>query len=221
MGLPMTDGAADVPESDWFFKEGWIQWILENGIMDLDDAGNFRPDDPVTRGEAALALWRGSMPAEDDPSWDASTPFSDVPGLTELATAVNWCDAFQIMFPADDGTVGTSAFSADAPMTAQSLALVLARYAEAFWCADVSETPDERPLDEVDMSGFCDGAEVDGWARDAVRWCVARGVMTGQPGADGLLHLEARAECPRSYAARRLAVVMRGTSDAPNPYAYT
>lgn len=61
LSLPVSQAAAqesfvDV-DSDAYYAEA-VDWMLLNGLTSGGGDGQFRPDDPVTRGEIAVFLWR-------------------------------------------------------------------------------------------------------------------------------------------------------------------
>ena len=60
-------------------------------------------------------------------------------------------------------------FSPDAALTRESLAAILFRYAGGQVSAD-------------DLSGYADGAVVSAWAREAMNWAGAQGLITGKSG---------------------------------------
>jgi hypothetical protein len=64
----------DVPASHW--AAGYIQIMKDEGIMTGDASGTFRPDAPITRAEAAVALLRMLKVA---PIQNLVASFTDVP----------------------------------------------------------------------------------------------------------------------------------------------
>ena len=76
-------GYADVAPDRYFTAP--IQWMVDNGIVDVDQQGCFAPDSPANRGDTALYVWR----LADRPEPNVEHPFGDVTGA-ELTKAVSW-----------------------------------------------------------------------------------------------------------------------------------
>lgn len=74
--LPELD-IADMDESHWAYQA--VQTALNLGWIDLDEDGSFRPDDTITRGEAAAAA---NKAAGREPNPDTLEPLD--PGFTDL-----------------------------------------------------------------------------------------------------------------------------------------
>jgi len=58
-GLPMdfdAKGFKDVRETDWFYKPAL--WAKELGIVEPADNGMLRPNEPATRAEVLMMLYR-------------------------------------------------------------------------------------------------------------------------------------------------------------------
>lgn len=201
---------ADV-EDNWAESGGWLGWVEANSLFDADAGNNFRPNDQVTRGEIAVALYRAAHVGKARPIiWNVLCARPDVDGGSELATAVNWCDAHRIEWPDADGTVGDE-FGADVGMDHEMLAVALAGYASGARKLQV-----EGMADAADWDRFSDSDTVSEWARDAVGWCITEQVMTGERFSDGLLHLEPQNPVDRAVAARRVCVAVSGDATNPN-----
>lgn len=78
-----TTGFRDVPAAYW--AAGSIQRLAEVGIVAPDHEGNFRPDEPITRGE--YVSWLLSA-RHLHPAQPTQAPFPDVPAIHPLAGAV-------------------------------------------------------------------------------------------------------------------------------------
>lgn len=94
-----------------------IEWLAGIGVTVGCAPGRFCPDDSVTRGEAASALWR----LHGAPASDGRAPFLDVYETDHFRSAVDWLWANGVV----TGTTG-STFSPDeflTPVDAFSLAL--------------------------------------------------------------------------------------------------
>ncbi|MFQ5557471.1 MAG: S-layer homology domain-containing protein [Acidimicrobiales bacterium] len=113
------------------YQQEAVGWAQDTGVTTGVDATHFRPDDPVTRGEAVVFLWRlAGRPTDDIAAHD----FVDVEA-TYQQDAVSWAE--------DTGvTTGTSAttFEPDRVVTRAELATFLWRYDGR---TRVSSPPDE------------------------------------------------------------------------------
>ena len=91
--------------------------------------------------------------------------FADVPGGKYYSAAVSWA--------AGEGIVtgsGSGNFNPTGKLTREQLAVVLYRYAQ-YEGRDVSR--------RADLGAYKDGAKVSSWAKDAMSWAVAEGLITG------------------------------------------
>ena len=79
--------------------------------------------------------------------------------------AVAWAASNGIV----DG-VGEGRFAPNGSITREQLAAMLYRYA-GFLGEDTAS--------DADLSVFTDGGLTSGWAADAVRWAIAKGIITG------------------------------------------
>jgi D-alanyl-D-alanine carboxypeptidase len=96
-----------------------VEWLADIGVTVGCAPGRFCPDDPVTRGEAASALWR----LHGAPASDVRAPFVDVYDSDHFRAAVDWLWANGVV----TGTTGQT-FSPDdflTPGDAFALALRL------------------------------------------------------------------------------------------------
>lgn len=170
--VPRTMPAfSDVDSSAWYMADGWVPYVVENGIMSGYPDGRFGPDDLVTRGQVATILYRHATGATaEDTDNDVSTPFSDVPSGSYCAAAVAWAAEAGVV----TGDPNTGTFSPDSPVTREALATMVARYAS--WCQAESE-PGEG------FGGLAGSEGVSAWASEGVQWCIANGVISGKGGA--------------------------------------
>lgn len=120
--------------------------------------------------------------------------FDDVDEDQWYTEAVRWAVSKGIVAGTGKG------FSPDAALTRESLAAILFRYAGGQVSAD-------------DLSGYADGAGVSAWAREAMNWAVAQGLITGKSGG----RLGPRAARP---AALRCPPSSCATCRAPRPNAF-
>ena len=112
---------------------------------------------------------------------DNSKSFSDVEAGSWYADSVNWAAQAGIV-----QGVAPGSFAPHAPLTRESLAVLLYRYAE------------QQGLDlsaRSELSGFADSGAVSAWAEDALSWACASGLLEGDGGS-----LRPGATCTRAEA---------------------
>lgn len=100
---------------------------------------------------------------------DNSKSFSDVEAGSWYADSVNWAAQAGIV-----QGVAPDSFAPHAPLTRESLAVLLYRYAE------------QQGLDlsaRSELSGFADSGAVSAWAEDALSWACASGLLEGDGGS--------------------------------------
>ena len=130
-----------------------------NGVSDT----KFAPNDTTTRAMIVTILWR----QEGEPDAEASS-FTDVEADSWYEAAVNWAAENKIV----NGMSETS-FAPMDKITREQLATVLRSYA-AYKNKQTTKTQD--------ISSFADASSVSFWAKDAVAWAVASGLMAGRDG---------------------------------------
>lgn len=146
-------GFTDVSPDAWYAEAA--NWCREQGILD----GNvFSPDMEMTRATVAEALYR----TEGSPAVNAVN-FSDVPAGSPYANAASWVSANSVM-----SGYGGGRFGGEDPVTREQMAAILWRYA--------GEPASEAGQDFADEAGIAD------FARTAVDWVRANGVINGKDG---------------------------------------
>lgn len=133
-------------------------WDVVNGVSET----SFAPDRALTRAQAAALLVRLlNLPA------GGQAPFSDVQGhwaLGEIAAAAR--------VGLVEG-VGEGRFAPDQPVTREQLAALLFRAAQ-YRGDDTGK--------RGSLVAFSDSASASPWAREALSWAVAMGLMQGSEG---------------------------------------
>ncbi|MCI8594441.1 MAG: hypothetical protein HFF09_04200 [Oscillospiraceae bacterium] len=155
---PAWNPFVDMASSDWFHNG--VKYVYEQGLMTGTDAAHFAPKLDVSRGMMAVLLWR----LEGEPSSQHKVSFTDVAADAYYAKAVAWADEQGYVIGYD-----RSRFAPDKPITREELAALLWRYAG-------------RPVPTGSLSAFTDGDEASGYAREALRWAVEQGIVTGRGG---------------------------------------
>lgn len=179
----------DVPSGEWYAT--WVSQAAQRGLMTglKDDAGNytgyFDPESPVTRAQVATVLWRiaGSPSCSGGVLWDVRGHWAQ--------EAVAWCASKGVVTGYTDGP-NAGCFLPDNQVTREELATMVYRFAK--WAGVKVSNPPKGPFDAASDTGA-----VSPWARDAMVWCGASGVLTGFAGGDRPLLL------PQGTAARAQA----------------
>ena len=174
-------------------------YAVYRGLLSPGEDGAFRPEEPVTRGEAVAALYRlsGILVRVD------GCPYPDVPEAYQDAVA--WADAVGV-----SGGVSEDRFAPEEPVNRSQLAVMLHRFAR--W----------RKEDVTcNLAVSYDGQEVPAYAQEAVNWALDRGLFAGM-----IDHgLYPRLPVSRLQLARVLARLQRGRdplaetagAEAPTP----
>lgn len=107
---PYEDGGAftDVDPAKWYAP--YVAWAADNGVMEGNGDGTFRPDDPITREEMCQVFY--NMLGEDRPQTPEQEPFPDDDKISSWAKeAVYLCKTLDLVRGNDDGTVNPKGFT--------------------------------------------------------------------------------------------------------------
>lgn len=153
----------DVDGSDWY--AGPIYYAYVNGLLRGTSPSMFEPLLSVTRGMAITVLHRMA----GQPHSTSSTTLYDVSSDAWYAESAYWAVEYNIMSGTGDGYIRPE----DA-ITREEMMTVLMRYAEY---RGYSAYPDRNGLDS-----YSDADDVSSWARDALGWSIAEGLLQGNNG---------------------------------------
>ncbi len=171
----------DVNFTDWFFED--VLNVYEMGLMNGVSETEFAPEDNTTRAMLVTTLYR----LAGEPSIEGmECPFTDVILESWYGKAVVWAYNMGIT----TGTTETE-FAPDELVTREQVATFLYRYAEA-------------EAVEADLTSFPDADTVSEYAKDAVAWCVANGIIKGDLDKD-VTYLNPTANATRAQIAAILA----------------
>lgn len=162
--LPMTALASsfiDVEDGKWYSEA--IEFCAANGYMDGVGGGRFDRTANLTRAMFVVIL-AGVEQADLTPYKD-KTPFDDVPAGTWYTAAVAWASENNIT-----SGIGAGLFGPQVNISREQIALLLYAYSE-YKSMDTSA--------RTDISYFTDHADTHAWARQAVEWAVASGLLSG------------------------------------------
>lgn len=154
--LPFTDIAKD----DWAY-EG-IKYVYDNNMVKGISETLYGPAMNLTRATLVTLIYR--MESEPEAPVNA---FSDITGGAWYEKAVAWAAGNEIVLG-----VGEGLFAPDNNITREQIAVILYKYTK-FKGGDVSKTADLAQQ-------FTDADSVSSWAKDAVAWAVAEGLIKGK-----------------------------------------
>ena len=194
----------DTPANEWYVTEGWLDYVTSSGLMTGyttgTDAGNFGPQDQISRAQVLVILYRYANPSSDattnPSSYGTTTHFYDVPTGEYYTAAVEW--AYQNGITT--GYIGTGLFGPNDPVTRQDLATMLHRFAKG--CGVGGNLGN--------ISSFPDANEVNAYAWNAMRWANGRGIITGDK-TQTPARLKPQANTTRAEAAKMFTVLVRDT----------
>ena len=167
-------------DADAWYHEG-VDYALTNGLMNGVGSGKFEPDGQLTRAQLVTVLYRAA--GEPDTGKQVN-PFTDVADDTWYTKAVIWAANNGIV-----NGVAKNTFAPDDSIPREQIATMLYRYAGA------------EAAKEDKLSAFPDAAKVSDWAKEALNWAVASGLINGVADANGTASLEPQATATRAQIA--------------------
>ncbi len=159
MNDPVCDMYKDVPEGAWYYNE--VDFVTRYGLMNGLNNNYFAPKHDLTRGQMVTILYR----LEGSPEVSGDMPFTDVAPNRFYTKAILWAYETELAKGVGDGR-----FAPESKLTRQQLATFMMRYAEMCG-ADTSK--------RADLSGYTDAGKVMNFAREAMEWAVAEGLIKG------------------------------------------
>ena len=170
----------DMPAAGHWAHAG-IDFALKQGLFNGMSATTFEPDGSMTRAMLVTVLWR--LDGSRAPA--GRNTFTDVPGGQWFTDAVTWA--------AENGVVngvGSGKFEPDGRVTREQIATILFRYAAKRY--DTSA--------RADLSVFPDAGRVSAYAREALAWANAVGLVNGTDNGHGLI-LDPQGDATRAQVA--------------------
>ena len=151
----------DIPANAWY-KDA-VSYAVRAGLMNGVGAGRFDPEGSMTRAMLVTVLWRNAGSPQE-----GENTFADVPDGTWYTAAVAWAAKNGVV-----NGVGNGKFDPDGAITREQMTAILLRFAAANG-VDTSK--------RADLSSFPDADSVSTWAKDALAWTVAEGIIGGSDG---------------------------------------
>ena len=167
-------------DADAWYHEG-VDYALTNGLMNGVGGGKFEPDGQLTRAQLVTVLYRAA--GEPDTGKQVN-PFTDVADDAWYTKAVIWAANNGIV-----NGVAKNVFAPDASIPREQIAAMLYRYAGA------------EAAKEDKLSAFPDAAKTSDWAKEALNWAVASGLINGVADANGTANLEPQSTATRAQIA--------------------
>ena len=161
-----------------------IQYCVTHGIMGGMGDGTFAPTGTTTRAQIVQILYN----LEGTPAVSGTTPFTDL--------TANWYKPAILWAYQNNVVAGKSptTFDPEGPVTREQIAVILTQY--MFHVLKM-----ERTWTPADLSKFPDGAQVSGWAKEAMQDAVALGLINGTKAPDGAVYLDPQGSATRQQVA--------------------
>ena len=161
-----------------------IQYCVTHGIMGGMGDGTFAPTGTTTRAQIVQILYN----LEGTPAVSGTTPFTDL--------TANWYKPAILWAYQNNVVAGTSptTFDPERPVTREQIAVILTQYMFNVLKMNRTWTP-------ADLSTFPDGAQVSGWAKEAMQDAVALGLINGTKAPDGKVYLDPQGSAARQQVA--------------------
>ena len=185
--IPAT-GSVDVTQMFTDVEKNWaypgIQYCVTHGIMGGMGDGTFAPTGTTTRAQIVQILYN----LEGTPAVSGTTPFTDL--------TANWYKPAILWAYQNNVVAGTSptTFDPEGPVTREQIAVILTQYMFNVLKMNRTWTP-------ADLSTFPDGAQVSGWAKEAMQDAVALGLINGTKAPDGKVYLDPQGSAARQQVA--------------------
>ena len=161
-----------------------IQYCVTHGIMGGMGDGTFAPTGTTTRAQIVQILYN----LEGTPAVSGTTPFTDL--------TANWYKPAILWAYQNNVVAGKSptTFDPEGPVTREQIAVILTQY--MFHVLKM-----ERTWTPADLSAFPDGAQVSGWAKEAMQDAVALGLINGTKASDDMVCLDPQGSATRQQVA--------------------
>ena len=157
--IPLYNNHPFVDVKNEWFKES-VLFVYNNDLMNGMGENKFKPNEKTTRAMLVTILYRN----EGEPAAIAASPFADLK-QNWYKNAVNWAFEKQVVEGMSDTT-----FAPDDTVTREQIATMMYRYAKSKG-VDVSQ--------KKELNSFPDEKKVSKWAKEAMEWANAAGLITG------------------------------------------
>ena len=175
---------ADLNTDRWYHE--YTDYVIAKGLMNGMDETHFAPEGSLTRGQLVTTLYR----LAGEPEVAEPATFADVKAGRYYTEAVAWAEENGIAKGITDTT-----FCPDKAVTREQAATFLYRY--------VTEYLEQEPATGADLSIYTDREAISKFARTAVAWATAEGLLQGFPGGS----LQPRGTLTRAQMAKLLTIL--------------
>ena len=149
----------DIKEEDWFFEA--VKYVVQKGLFSGTSETTFEPNTTMTRGMLVTVLYR----LTGSPEVKGQSNFTDVEPGKYYTNAVIWAVQNGIVSGYGNGLFGTNDI-----VSREQMATILFRYAKA-------KGYDTSLI--KDIGGFTDSDQVASYAKRAMQWAYANGIIAG------------------------------------------
>lgn len=184
----------DVPEDQWYYK--YVYDVYAKQLMTGLDKETFGPGQNLARAQFALILYR----MEGTPKVEYTNKFSDVAEGVWYTDAILWAAENGIVTGYTSGA-NKGKFGPADMINREQLATMMYRYD--------TYKHGKAPSESKDLSAFPDAGNVNEFAKDAMKWCVAKEIITGDNGKLKPQDTTIRAVCA--------TIISRYTDEAEEP----
>lgn len=150
----------DVPEDAWYYDN--VEYVFKHELMSGLNDTTFGPNDPLARAQFATIMYR----KEGKPEVSYTNKFKDVSDGNWYTDAIMWASKAGVVTGYSNGNFGPGD-----KINREQMAVMMYRYAK------------EKKYDvsaSVALNNYQDGNYVSGFAKQAMQWCVAEGIITGK-----------------------------------------
>ena len=184
---------ADAADHTWY--SSCVYSAAELGLVKGYSTGNFGPADTLTRGQAAVILWRffeGENAAKASVEGSVNqTGMADVLDGQYYTNAANWATSVGVIN--GKGVDGSRLFDPNGTITRQELCVIIANAAAKL-------NGQYLDADEDTLAKMPDAGDVSNWATNNVSWCLENGVINGAD-VDGTKYVQPQKTVTRAEMA--------------------
>ena len=155
-----SEAFSDLNTDQWYHE--YTDYVIRHGLMDGMGDGKFAPDGKLTRGMLVTTLYR----LAGEPEVTEPTTFQDVSEGRYFSDAIAWAEDVGIA-----KGITEKLFAPDHAITREQAVTFLYRY--------VTEYLKQAPAGDGDLTGFTDAASISLYAREAMSWATATGLLEG------------------------------------------
>ena len=182
------DGGASCPSAHFTdepkpgnWAHAGVDYAVANGLFNGMGPTTFEPNTPMTRAMLVTVLWR----YEGQPV-QGTNPFADVENGKWYTKPIAWASANGIV-----NGISADRFDPMGMVTREQLAAILYRYCGAKGIDNSAR---------ADLSAFPDVGSVSNYAKKAVSWAVAEGIIGGNK-IDGVICIDPQGNATRAQVA--------------------